>query len=46
MTSYFCGECSDLGEIRQLNAEIHADYCEMVEIGAALAGLITQLGML
>jgi len=32
MTSYFSGGCSDLDEIRQPDAQWHADYGEMVEI--------------
>jgi len=32
MTSYFRSGCSDLDEIRQPDAEWHADYGEMVEI--------------
>jgi len=32
MTSYFSGGCSDLDEIRQPDAEWHADYGKMVEI--------------
>jgi len=32
MTSYFGNACSDLYEIRQPDAEQHADYGEMVEI--------------
>ena len=32
MTSYFSGWCSDLDEIRQSDAEWHADYGKMVEI--------------
>ena len=32
MTSYLSGGCSDLDEIRQSDAEQHADYGEMVKI--------------
>jgi len=32
MTSYFSGECSDLDEIWQPDAEWHGNYGEMVEI--------------
>jgi len=32
MTSYFGNECSDLDEIRQPDAEQHANYSKMVEI--------------
>jgi len=32
LTSYFRGGCSDLDEIRQPDAEKHADNGEMVEI--------------
>jgi len=32
MTSYFGNVCSDLNEIRQPDAEQHADYGEMVEM--------------
>ena len=32
MTSYFSGGCSDLDEIRQPDAEWHADYGKMVKI--------------
>ena len=32
MTSYFSGGCSDLDEIRQSDAEQHADYGKMVGI--------------
>jgi len=32
MTSYFSDGCSDLDEIRQPDAEQHANYGEMVEI--------------
>ena len=32
MTSYFRSRCSDLDQIRQPDAEWHADYGKMVEI--------------
>jgi len=41
MTSYFRSGCFDLDEIRQSDAEWHADYGEMVDIetGCDFAGV-------